>query len=139
MACLSAHDVTDALTCEHVCVLSRVPLFVTPWSVAHQAPLSLGFSRQEYRSGLPFLSPGDLPNPGIELRSPTLQADSLLQGSSQKKKSLNLTYPINLWVHGVPCSLAVGICSLKGWNRNVSSYRDAGKHPVQLFHVTEKD
>ena len=52
--------------------LSRVWLFVTPWTVAHQAPLSMGFSRQEYWSGLPFPSPGDLPNPGIEPGSPTL-------------------------------------------------------------------
>ena len=50
----------------------------TPWTVVCQAPLSLGFSRQEYWSGLPFPSPGDLLNPGIELRSPALQADSLL-------------------------------------------------------------
>ena len=56
--------------------LSRVRLFATPWTVAHQAPLSMGFSRQEYWSGLPFPSPGDLPNPGIELGSPALQADS---------------------------------------------------------------
>ena len=49
----------------------------TPWTVAHQAPLSMGFSRQESWSGLPFPSPGDLPNPGIEPRSPTLQADAL--------------------------------------------------------------
>ena len=53
--------------------LSRVRLFVTPWTVAHQAPPSMGFSRQEYWSGLPFPSPGDLPNPGIEPRSPTLR------------------------------------------------------------------
>ena len=46
-----------------------------PWTVAHQAPPSMGFSRQEYWSGLPFPSPGDLPNPGIEPRSPTLQAE----------------------------------------------------------------
>ena len=58
------------------CVLSRVRLFVTPWTVDHQAPLSMGFSRQEYWSGLPFPSLRDLPNPGIEHRSPTLQADS---------------------------------------------------------------
>ena len=50
---------------------------VTPWTVAQQVPLSMGFSRQEYWSGLPFLSPGDLPDPGIELRSPALQADFL--------------------------------------------------------------
>ena len=57
--------------------LSRVQLFVTPWTVAHQAPPSMGFSRQEYWSGLPFPSPGDLRDPGIQPRSPTLQADTL--------------------------------------------------------------
>ena len=57
--------------------LSRVQLFATPWTVAYQAPLSLGFSRQEYSSGFPFPSPGDLPNPGTEPRSPALQADAL--------------------------------------------------------------
>ena len=57
--------------------LSRVRLFATPWTVAHQAPLSMGFSRQEYWSGLPFPSPGDLPDPGIEPGSPALEADAL--------------------------------------------------------------
>ena len=57
--------------------LSRVRLFVIPWTVAYQAPSSMGFSRQEYWSGLPFPSPGDLPNPGIEPRSPAFQADAL--------------------------------------------------------------
>ena len=56
---------------------SRVRLFVTLWTVAHQAPSSMGFSRHEYWSGLPFPSPGDLPNPGIKPRSPALQADAL--------------------------------------------------------------
>ena len=63
----------------YACVLSRfscVRLFATLWSVVRQAPLSMEFSRQEYWSGLPFPPPGDLPNPGIEPRSPTLQADS---------------------------------------------------------------
>ena len=55
----------------------RVRLFVTPRTIAHQAPPSMGFSRQEYWSGLPFPSPWDLPDPGIEPRSPTLQADAL--------------------------------------------------------------
>ena len=52
--------------------LSRVRLFATPWTVAYQAPLSMGFSRQERWSGLPFPSPGDLPDPGIKPRSPAL-------------------------------------------------------------------
>ena len=51
--------------------------FATPWSVAHQAPLSLEFSRQEYWSGLPFPFPGDLPDPGIEPGSPALEAEAL--------------------------------------------------------------
>ena len=57
---------------------SHVLFFATPWTVAYQAPLSMGFSSQEYWSGLPFPSPGDLPNPGIKARSPALQADALL-------------------------------------------------------------
>ena len=58
--------------------LSRVRLFATSWTAAYQAPPSMGFSRQEYWSRLPFPCPGDLPNPGIKPRSPTLQADALL-------------------------------------------------------------
>ena len=57
--------------------LSRVRLFATPWTVAYQALPSMGFSRQECWSGLPFPSPGDLPDPGIEPGSPALQADAL--------------------------------------------------------------
>ena len=63
--------------CKQVRSLSHVRLFVTPCTVAYQAPLSLGFSRQQYWSGLPFPSPEDLPNPGIEPGSPALQADAL--------------------------------------------------------------
>ena len=58
--------------------LSRVRLFVTPWTVARQVPLPMGFSRQEYWSKLPFPSPEDLPEPGIEPGSLALQADALL-------------------------------------------------------------
>ena len=68
--------VTFQLTCEvkwsEVKSLSRVRLFATPWTVAYQDPQSMGFSRQEYWSGLPFPSPGDHPDPGIEPGSPTL-------------------------------------------------------------------
>ena len=59
-----------AIVCECTHLLSHVQLFVTPWTVAPQTPLSMGFSRQEYWSGLPFPPPGDLPDPGIELASP---------------------------------------------------------------------
>ena len=58
-------------------LFSRVQFFVIPWITAHQTPLSMEFSRQEYWSGLPCPSPGDLPDPGIEPGCPVLQADSL--------------------------------------------------------------
>ena len=58
-------------------MLSHVQFFVTPWTVAYQSPPSMGFSKQECWSGLPIPSPGDLPYPGIEPGSPTLQADAL--------------------------------------------------------------
>ena len=57
--------------------LSHVGLFATPWTIAHQVPLSVGFSRQEYWSGLPFPSLGDFPDPGIEPGSPALQVESV--------------------------------------------------------------
>ena len=57
--------------------LSGVRLFATLWTIAHQAPPSVGFSRQEYWSGLPFPSPGNLPDPGIEPRSAAMQAGTL--------------------------------------------------------------
>ena len=70
--------------------LSHVQLFATPWTVAHHASPSMEFSRQEYWSGLPFLSPGDLPNPGIEPGSPALQEDFSL-AEPQGKSSQPLT------------------------------------------------
>ena len=65
---------------DHSCRLSYMAGgdFAAPWTVAHQASLSMGFSRLEYWSGLPFPSPGDLPDPGMEPGSPALQAESLL-------------------------------------------------------------
>ena len=68
--------------------------FVSPWTVALQAPLFMEFSSQEYWSGLPFPSPGNLPNPGIEPTSPALQVDSLLlshQGSLTKTVMIKFT------------------------------------------------
>ena len=74
--------------------LSRVRLFATPWTVAYQAPSSIGFSRQEYWSGLPFPSPGDLPDPGIEPGSPALRADALPSEPPGKSEKLTF-YEIN--------------------------------------------
>ena len=74
---------------------SRVRLSATPWTVDHQAPLSMGFSRQEHWNGLSFPSPGDLPDPGIELRFPVLQADSL-QSEPPGKPIYLFTYMHNV-------------------------------------------
>ena len=96
------------------CLLSRfscIHLFVTPWTVVHQASLSMGFSRQEYWSGLPFLSPGALPHPGVELTS--------------------LTSPAELWNSGLLrfCVFQVyqgmqapslGCSCVNGWNPDMS-------------------
>ena len=70
-------------------LLSHVQLFATPWTVAYQAP-PMRFSRQEYWSGVPFPSPEHLPNPGIEPRSPTLQADSLTSEPPGKASLVNV-------------------------------------------------
>ena len=72
--------------------LSRVRLFVTIWTVALQAPLSMGFSRLEYGSGLPYPPPGDLPNPGIKPGSPALQADSVPSEPPEKSNNIILCY-----------------------------------------------
>ena len=84
----------------HACVLScfsRVGHFATQWTVAHQAPLSVGLSRQEYWSGLPYPPPGDLPDPGINPtspESPALQADSLLMKLPGKSVDNTIGYEI---------------------------------------------
>ena len=65
-------------------LLSGVRHFAAPWTVAYQAPPSMGFSRQEYWNGLPFPSPGDLPDPGIKPRSPALEADALTSEPPEK-------------------------------------------------------
>ena len=108
-------------------MLSRVQLLVTPWTVARQAPLSTGFSRQEYWSGLPRPPPGDLPNPGIELRSTALQADSLLSEPPGKPKntgvgSLSLLqgiFPIQESNRGLlPCRRILDQLSYQGGPQN---------------------
>ena len=76
--------ISSPLCIDYVKLLSRVQLFATPWTVTYQASLSMGFYKQEYWSGLPFPSPGDLPNPGIEPWSPALPADALPSEPSGK-------------------------------------------------------
>ena len=89
--------------------LSRVQLFVTPWTVAHLAPPSMGFSRQEYWGGLQFPSPGDLPHPGIELRSPALQADAL---TSEPLKIASLLKQLLKNIFYIQCSANIGSLSV---------------------------
>ena len=86
--------------CERVCkFLSCAPPFVTPWTVACQLPLSMEFSRQEYWCGLLFLSPEDLPDPGIEPRSPALQANCLTSEPPGKPLKRHW-YDINIVAQG---------------------------------------
>ena len=73
-------------------VLSRVQIFVAPWTVAHQAPLSMRFPRWEYWTGLPFPSPGDLPDPGIEPESPALAGEFFTTESPGKPSSLTWVF-----------------------------------------------
>ena len=73
-----------------MCLVSQLCLtLATPWTIAHEAPLSMRFPRQEYWSGLPFSSPGDLPNPGTESRFPASQADSLLLSQQESPMLLH--------------------------------------------------
>ena len=90
--------------------LSRVQLFATPWTVAYQAPLSMGFSRQECWSGLPFPSSGDLPDPGIEPGSSTLQADALSSEPPRKPiftNNFSETYHLVLILFALPAILSI--------------------------------
>ena len=87
-----AHACTCVRVCVRLCVLvAGSCLIVALWTAAHQVPLSMGFSRQEYWSWVPFSSPGDLPYPDIEPRSPALLADALL--SEPPGKFIDLEEP----------------------------------------------
>ena len=77
-------------------VAQSCPTLATPWTVAYQASPSMGFSRQEYWSGLPFPSPGDLPDPGIEPKSPTLEADALTSEPPGKKHVLKCSSTVSV-------------------------------------------
>ena len=101
--------------------LSPVRLFASPWTVAHQAPPSIGFSRQEYWSGLLFPSPGDLPDPGIEPGSPVLQADALTS-EPPGKPTLTLGWWLVCWRICLNNFLAeVLLCALTPQNASLST------------------
>ena len=102
--------------------LSLVRLFASPWTRAHQAPPSMEFSRQEYWSGLPFPSPGDLPNPGIEPRSPTLQADALTSEPPGKPNS------------GISSNLNLCCCSVTKLCRTLWDTMNCSKPGFPVFH-----
>ena len=95
--------------------------------MAHQAPLSMGFSRQDYWSALPFPSPGDFPNPGIEPRSPALQADSLLPEPPGKP---------TLWPNGLPFKQNWKNGYANHWHK---SPWNAGRHAVSRFLSSFKE
>ena len=97
--------------------LSHVRLFGTPWTVAYQAPWSMGFSRQEYCSGLPFPYVRDLPDPGIEPTSPALQADALLSEPPGKLGDMK--------GHSLVHTLSIGLYN------NYMSNNHQGQSPVR--------
>ena len=96
MLCPSLHKVK-------VKSLSQVRLSATPWTVAHQASPSMGFSRQEYWSGVPFPSPGDLPHPGTNPRSPALQADALPSEPPEKPTNSVGGFPLLHTLSSIYC------------------------------------
>ena len=104
-------------------LLSRVRLFVTRWTVAHQAPPSMGFSRQEYWNGLPLPSPGDFTDPGIEPKSPALWADALTSeppGKQFQSKNVSLSvvsHSVTSWtiVHQAPSAHGIRQAGILEW------------------------
>ena len=107
--------------------LSRFRLFATSWTAAYQAPPSMGFSRQEYWSGLPFPSAGDLPDPGIEPRSPTLQADALTS-EPPGKPSLRLNYRPQTPTNFLADSLLLCANSKQAWSYLEYTVSDWHRH-----------
>ena len=101
-------------TCLPACMLSHVQLFAIPWTAALQAPLSMAFSRQECWSGVPFPSPGDLPNPEVKPGSLALQADSLPSEPPGKLRGLIISPEAPATFLGavvfpdmIPCTLSI--------------------------------
>ena len=113
---------------------SRVQLFATPCTVAYQAPPSMGFSRQEYWSGLPFPSPGDLPEPGIEWGSPALEADALISEPPGKKPIVYVKIFVLLCLWGFREILSTTANAGVHWYSSATSLR-VGNVPVLWYRV----
>ena len=114
---------------------SRVQLFATLWIVACQAPLSIGFSRQEYWSGLPFPSPEDLPDPGIKPGSPTLEADALTSEPPGKPLIHDIQYITNVlpwWLRGKESICPCRQHGFHPWVREIPLRRAHQPNPVFL-------
>ena len=128
-------DVLQINSNKHVCVLScfsRVRLFATTWTVAHQIPLSMGFSRQEHWSGLPCPPPGDLPNSGLESRSPALQVDSLPSKPLCVLSHFSCVWFFaTLWAVALQASLSMGFSRQEDWN-GCHDLPDPGREPESL-------
>ena len=112
------------------------------WTVAHQAPLSMGFSRQEYCSGLPFPSPGDLPNPGIKLASPAFPGRLFItEPLLQWNKSCQRTLPLNVstgycYFCADPCCQCVSSDTASYWD--LASRGKSTQSPLELFAYQPK-
>ena len=117
--------------------LSCVQLFATPWTITYQTPLSMGFSKQEYWSGFPFLSPGDLPDPGIKPRSPALQADALPSEPPGKPKNVQTIVQLHSFhILARLCSKSFKLCFSSTWTENFQMYKldleKAGEAEIKL-------
>ena len=128
------HHIIGVLSC-----FSRVQLFAAIWTVAHQAPPSVGFSRQAYWSGLPFPSPGDLTHPGIEsapLTSPALQAGSHLWRSLPHRRAVEILRFMERILWEIQWNLVILSCH--GGNKWVPSYTLLGQRSLQYHTARER-
>ena len=112
-------------------MLSRIRLFVTSWTVAHQAPLSMGFSRQEYWNGLPFLSPGDLPHPGMGPVSPAL-AGRFFTTSATWEALSKIVIAKQMVASNCCCSVCTETYSLSRCRENKEEASDLKAGPTHL-------
>ena len=126
------------LCCVVLSCFSRVRLFATPWTVAHQAPLSIGFSRQEYWSGLPFPSPGALPNPGIKPRSPALAGRFFTTSATWEVPSKQYSGLISFRIDGLisDCQESFPTPQFKSINSLIAFFMVQFSHPYMTTKKT---